>query len=79
MNKLQIKLNRKGVSDLMKSKEMQTVLTSAASEIRQRCGEGFSQDVYIGRNRANAMVWAETPEAKQENLKNNTLLKAVRS
>lgn len=78
MSKLKFKLNRKGVAELMKSKEMQEVLREYATNIKNRCGEGYEQDMYIGKNRANAMVSAATYQAKSDNLKNNTILKAVR-
>ena len=78
MSKLKLKLNRSGVKELLKSQEMQALLVLKASGIKERCGEGYSQDVHVGKNRANAMVWAETPQAKAENSENNTILKAVR-
>lgn len=78
MSKLEFKLNRKGVAELMKSKEMQEVLREYATNIKNRCGEGYEQDMHIGKNRANAMVSAITYQAKSDNLKNNTILKAVR-
>lgn len=76
--RLQFELNRKGVADLMKSANMQKVLTRHATRIRNRAGEGYEQDIYVGRNRANAMVWPETTQAKSDNYKNNTLLKSVK-
>lgn len=78
MSKLKFKLNRSGVRKLLKSKEMQDTLTEIASGVKNRCGDGYEQDVYVGKNRANAMVRAETYQAKAENSENNTLLKAVR-
>lgn len=78
MSSFKFKLNRSGVRELMKSTEMQSVLTNYASNIRNRCGNGYEQDIYVGRNRANAMVSAATIKAKRDNKKNNTLLKAVR-
>lgn len=78
MSSFKFKLNRSGVRELMKSTEMQSVLTSYASNIRNRCGDGYEQDIYVGSNRANAMVSAATVKAKRDNQKNNTLLKAVR-
>ncbi len=72
------KLNRKGVAELMKSNEMQAVLIKKASEIRNRCGDGYESDIHIGKNRANAMVNAATPKAVADNMRNNTILKAVR-
>lgn len=78
MSRMKFKLNRKGIADLMKSDEMQAILNEKATAIRNRCGDGYEQDVYVGKNRANAMVSAESVKAKKDNLKNNTLLKAVR-
>lgn len=78
MSKKGFVLNYSGVSELMKSKEMQSILKQRASVIKNRVGDGYSQDVFVGANRANAMVSAETYQAKKDNLKNNTLLKAVR-
>lgn len=71
------KLNYKGVGDLMKSKAMQSILTEHATKIRNRCGEGYEQDIHVGRNRANAMVRPASAKALKDNLENNTLLKAV--
>lgn len=78
MSKFKFVLNRKGVSDLMKSEQMQNVLKEKASKIHNRLGDGYGQDTYIGRNRANAMVWADSIEAKRDNSENNTILKAVK-
>ncbi len=71
-------LNQAGVAALMKSPEMQAILKAKATAVRTRAGEGYEQDVFVGKNRANAMVSAATVQAKRDNMKNNTLLKAVR-
>lgn len=73
------KLNRKGVAELMKSKEMQKILSDEAKKIKDRAGDGYEDDIYVGKTRANAMVKAKSYKAKRDNLKNNTLLKAVHS
>lgn len=77
MSNFVFKLNRAGVRELLKSQEMQGILKDHATTIKNRAGDGYEQDIYIGRNRANAMVKAETFKAKKDNSKNNTLLKAV--
>ena len=77
MSNFVFKLNRKGVAELMKSQAMQSVLKEHATTIKNRAGDGYEQDVYVGKNRANAMVKAETFKARKDNSKNNTLLKAV--
>jgi hypothetical protein len=78
MAKNTFKLNYKGVGELMKSEAMQAVLNEYATNIKNRCGNGYEQDIYVGKSRANAMVKATTHQAKRDNLKNNTILKAVR-
>ena len=78
MAKSKFKLNHDGVRQLLKSSEMQAVLASNATEIKARAGEGYDQDTYVGKTRANAMVYADSSKAKRDNMNNNTLLKAVR-
>ncbi|MGV3085041.1 hypothetical protein [Enterococcus dispar] len=78
MAKMKFKLNHAGVGQLLKSTEMQKVLTDKATGVKNRAGEGYAQDIYVGKTRANAMVYADSFKAKKDNLKNNTLLKAVR-
>ena len=76
MARMKFELNRAGVADLMRSTEMQNVLISYASEIKDRAGDGY--DVHVGPRRANVSVRTATDEAVQDNLDNNTLLKAVK-
>lgn len=76
--KFKFTLNSAGVRQLLQGEAMQALLAERASEIRARAGEGYAQDVYVGKNRANAMVWPESKKAKRDNLKNNTALKAVK-
>lgn len=78
MSNFKFVLNRKGVIELLKSSEMQSVLKAKAKAIAARCGSGYETDIYIGKTRANASVGAKTKKAKRDNYKNNTLLKAVR-
>lgn len=78
MSSMKFKLNRAGVAELMKSGPMISVLNKYASNIKNRAGDGYEQDLYVGKNRANVSVRARTYQAKKDNLRNNTLLKAVR-
>lgn len=77
-NSFKFKLNSSGVKDLLKSDEMQAILVERATRIKYRCGEGYEQDIFVGKKRANAMVWADSVEARKDNMENNTLLKAVK-
>ena len=78
MAKTKFKLNQSGIGQLLKSSQMQGVLTDKATAIRNRCGDGYVQDIFVGKTRANAMVSAKSYKAKRDNLKNNTILKVVR-
>ena len=78
MSKFKFVLNRAGVRQLMQSEEMQSILKDKANNALNSLGEGYKSDTYVGKTRANAMVYADTYQAKRENLKHNTILKAVR-
>ncbi|KWZ77576.1 hypothetical protein [Anaerococcus tetradius] len=77
MSKVNFKLNRKGVSELLKGEKMQEVLKDEAKKVLNRAGGGFTMDVMVGKTRANAMVKADTPKAYYKNLRNNTLVKSL--
>ncbi|AEN78020.1 hypothetical protein [Ligilactobacillus ruminis] len=77
MSKNRFVLKRSGVAQLLKSNEMQSALKAKATIIRERCGDGYEQDIYVGKNRANTMVYADSIKAKRSNAKHNVLLKAV--
>lgn len=78
MGNTQIKLNSDGVRDLLLSPEIEAVCQERASAALSRCGSGYESDTYHGKNRINAMVWAESPAAKADNAMNNTILKALK-
>ena len=70
-------LNTAGVRELLKSDEMKNVIESYAEEIRARAGDGYGTRTHYSEQRVIVNVFAEDPEAIQDNLENNTLLKAV--
>lgn len=76
MNKADFKLNKAGVRELMRSSEMMDAVTGYAQQIRSRAGDGYEISQFVGKNRVNASVFADTYEARKDNLENNTLLKA---
>ena len=78
MSKFKFVLNRAGVRRLMQSEEMQSILKNKADGALNSLGEGYKSDLRVGKNRANAMVYADTYQAKKDNLENNSILKAVR-
>jgi len=77
MGNVRIELNRAGVRELLLSNEILAVCEKVADGVAMRAGEGYGVNVFHGRNRVNAEVQAETAAAYRDNLKNNTLLKAL--
>lgn len=77
MAKVRFERNRQGVRELLKSKEMMDVCSEYAQSALGRLGDGYEMSTHTGPNRVNAEVSAESFAAKRENLKSNTILKAV--
>lgn len=77
-DKVRIELNSEGVRELLRSPGIAAACQAQASAIAGRAGEGYRVSTYIGVNRANASVITETDAAIRDNMKNNTLLKAVK-
>lgn len=83
MNKKHIKFVRddEGVSELMKSEEMQSVLAEFASNIYARLDskKGYEmKDPIVGKKRANVTIRTASAHAYYSNLKHNSLLKALK-
>jgi len=76
--KVKFELNRAGVRELMKSDAMKGICEDYANRAKQRLGDGYEVDSYVGTNRANAMVYATWYQTKKENSDNNVILKALR-
>ena len=74
---IKVELNHEAVGELLKSSEMQELVKSYADEIAKRAGEGYASDTYNAGSRVIASAYTETEEAMEDNLENNTLLKAM--
>ena len=79
MGKSEIELNSAGVRELLKSKEIRSICKEYADKAVRKLGDGYSTTVYDGSNRVNVSVMAVRKQAQADNLKNNTILKAVLS
>ena len=77
MSKIKIVLNRKGVRELLKSQPIANACGKQAEIVKAKAGEGYEVRQRKYPERTGYVVVAETDEAKQDNLKNNTLLKAL--
>lgn len=78
MANVKFELNREGVRELMRSQEMMNICEGYANAALGRLGGGYEVTTLVGKNRVNAEVAATTYNAKRENAKNNTILKAIR-
>lgn len=80
MSKVKFELNKQGVSELMKSQEMRSILRDYGNEAVSRLGgsgyEATDSDT-ASSVRAKVKVSATTYATRRDNLKNNTILKAV--
>ena len=77
MSKVRIELNSAGVRELLRSQPIADVLAEHAAAIAGRCGEGYAHDTHMTPGRVVASVYTETPEAMADNLRENTLLRAM--
>lgn len=77
MAKVKFELNREGVRDLLRSKEMMDVCQEYANNALGKLGDGYEVTTHTGTNRVNAEVAAVTYAAKKENLSDNSIIKAV--
>ena len=77
MSKVKFELNRAGVRELLKSQEALGVCRDYANRVQSRAGEGYEVTTFVGANRVNASVHADTVQARRDNFNNNTLLKAL--
>ena len=77
MANFKFELNRDGVKELLQSEEMQKVLEKKADEVLGRLSSGYGKTSGMTSERAKVTVGTRTKRAARENLKNNTLLKAL--
>lgn len=77
-NQVKFKLNLPGLNELMKSAEMQAALSEAGAEVAAIAGEGYAHDTHVANFVAIENVYTATGRAYGDNMKNNTLEKALR-
>lgn len=77
MSKIKFKVSFSGLDRLRKSDEMKDVIESKTDKILSNLGDGYDKQLHYRSTRLYTTVMAITPEAKRENLKNNTLMKAL--
>lgn len=81
MAKVEVELIDQGVIELFKSSEVKEWLLECAQHTadlaRGMSGEDYQAEVHDAGFTAIANVYADTPETTKDNLKNNTLAKAL--
>ncbi len=77
MSKVEITLNEAGIQELLKSGEMQNVLSTIAREKASAAGPGYGSEVHVFSKRAVAHIFPTTKESAKDNYQNNTLIKVV--
>lgn len=72
-------LNRGGVNQLLKDGSTREMIVSQANGMLSRLGDGYSIDVnYSSKDgRVSAYIHPSSKKAEQDNLENNTMLKAT--
>lgn len=78
MSEVKVTLNKAGVRQLLLSDEIMDYCDDIGSGIMQRCGDGYEKTQYHGKNRVNVSIHTATPKAFNDNMKHNTLLKALK-
>ena len=72
-------LDKKGVGELLRSEEIQSVLNEYGQQVQINTGsaEDYQTQVSVGKVRANVVIRCINTASIKDNLKNNTLLKAL--
>lgn len=79
MGKVDFKLDYAGVGQLLKCDALCEGMQSIGNGVAVRAGDGYAADTQVGKKRAHTFVRATDKKAYYDNLKNNTLLKALQS
>ena len=77
MTEIEFTLNSEGIGKLLKSDKIGEVTAQFGQAVLNRCGSGYTMDTRVGKYRNITRVTAVSDDAIADNLKNNTLLKAL--
>lgn len=77
MAKVEIELNDAGFIALLTGQEVRSALEKETSRIARNAGSGYASEIGRGQKRLIGKVYTATREAKEDNMENNTLLKAA--
>jgi len=75
MSNVKFELSYKGIGEILKGPDMESMLKEKGESIAGRCGTGYEARTHNSGQRQILNVYAADNKAKQDNLRNNTLLK----
>ena len=78
MSKVEIVLESSNINAWLRSEDMKSMLEARAAQVAATAGTGYAYRTHDTGQRIIATVYAETDEARKDNLENNTLLKALK-
>lgn len=78
MSKVEIVLESSNINAFLRSEAMKSMLEERAAQVAAAAGEGYTYRTHDSGQRIIATIYAETDEARKDNLENNTLLKALK-
>lgn len=76
-SKMVFKYSRKGFNELRRSPEMLAICQEYAGQVRAQAGKEYGTERRMYRSRCGVVVCPISPAGVRDNLKNNTLLKAL--
>lgn len=71
-----VQLNGRAIASLLKSEEVRRDLEKRVKRGASAAGDGYASESSIGRTRALAMVWADSPSAKAREGRQHNLMRA---
>lgn len=77
MSDVKIVLNKAGVRELLRSDEVQEACKEYADKVLAQAGDGYVEEERDYPERKGYAVRADSAKAVYDNLKNNTLLRAL--
>lgn len=72
-----IKWSMKGFRELRKSREVMSDLIKRGQRIEASAGAGYTAAPFTGRTRGRVSVMTEDQAAREDNARNNTLIRAL--
>ena len=77
MGKVKVKLNLKGINEVMKSSQISAACEAAGQAVASAAGPDYGTHTGVMSYIAYCNVYPDSKEAAKENFEDNTILKAV--